>query len=172
MAVQSTRRTAGILRLLHRCCSERALLSAASGSVTADPLTLGALEVCAGTWARAFASATVEPQTAVSAAVTPGALATIARNLIRRGESMHQLDVADDGRVELVDVGHWDMRGSVSRRDWFVRADVHGPDVTTTRTVPYAGALHLPVCLRPVAAVAGRLAALMGSTDRPARVVT
>ena len=119
-----------------------ALLAAASGSVTADPSTLGALEVCAGAWSRAFASATVEPRTAVSAAVTPGVLASIGRHLVRRGESMHVIDVDLSGRVELVDVGHWDVRGGVSRSTWFVRADVHGPDVTITRTVPYAGVVH------------------------------
>ena len=119
-----------------------ALLQAAAGSVSADPSTLGALEVCAGAWSRAFASAHVEPQTAVSVAVTPGALATIGRNLIRRGQSMHLIDVSDGGDVELVDVGQWDTRGGVSHSTWHVRADLHGPDVTLTRTVPYAGVVH------------------------------
>ena len=119
-----------------------ALLQAASGSVSADPSTLGALEVCAGAWARAFASAIVEPRTAVSAAVTPGVLATIGRHLIRRGQSMHLIEVSDVGDVDLIDVGHWDTRGGVSRSSWFVRADLHGPDTTLTRTVPYAGAVH------------------------------
>lgn len=119
-----------------------ALLQAASGSVSADPSTLAALEICAGAWSRAFASATVEPRTAVSAAVTPGVLATIGRHLVRRGQSMHLIDVSDAGGVELIDVGHWDTRGGVARASWFVRADVHGPDVTATRTVPYSGAVH------------------------------
>ncbi len=119
-----------------------ALLAAASGSVSADPSTLGALEVCAGQWARAFAGARVEPVTPVTAAVTPAVLATIARALIRRGESMHVIDVDPEGAVELVDVGSWDVSGGVSRSTWHVRATLHGPDSTVTRTAPYAGCLH------------------------------
>ena len=126
-----------------------ALLAAASGSVSADPSTLGALEVCAGTWARAFASARVEPATPVTAAVTPGVLASIGRGLVRRGEVMHVLDVDQTGGVELVDVGHWDVRGVVSRSTWRVRASLHGPDSTVTRTVPYAAVAHCTYAVDP-----------------------
>ena len=118
-----------------------ALVAAASGSGSADPLTLGALETCAGKWARAFASARVEPANVRTAAVTPAVLATIGRSLVRRGEAMHLIDVGPAG-VELLDVGHWDVRGGVSRASWFVHADLSGPDTTETRTVPYAGAVH------------------------------
>ena len=126
-----------------------ALLQAASGSVSADPSTLGALEVCAGAWSRAFASATVQPQTAISAAVSPSALATIGRGLIRRGQTMHLIDVGVDGGVELLDVGHWDTRGHASRSSWFVRADLHGPDTTITRTVAYSGVIHCRYAFDP-----------------------
>ena len=59
-----------------------ALLDATTGSTAANPSTIGALEVCAGMWARAFASARVEPATTITAAVTPDVLACIGRQIV------------------------------------------------------------------------------------------
>ena len=60
-----------------------------------DPSVLGALETAAGVWSRAFAAATVTGAPDVIArAVTPWMLSTVARSLIRAGESA----VADRGR--------------------------------------------------------------------------
>ena len=127
-----------------------ALLAAASGSTTADPSTLGALETCAGAWARAFAGARVEPQTPTTAAVTPAVLASIGRSLIRRGESLHVIDVDPGGRVELIDSGSWELHGGVSRASWRVRATMQGPDVAVSREVPYAAVSHVMYASDPM----------------------
>ena len=127
-----------------------ALLAAAEGSTKADPSTLGALEVCAGTWARAFASARVEPQTPITAAVTPAVLATIGRQLIRRGEALHVIDVdPSTGRVDLLDSGSWEVHGGLSRSTWHVRATLAGPDVSVSRDVPYAAVSHVCYAVDP-----------------------
>ena len=121
-----------------------ALVAAASGtsSTSAEGVgALGALEVCAGTWARAFASARVEPQTPVTAAVTPAVLAAIARRLIRRGESCHVIDVDMGGAVRLTECSWWDVQGS-ARRPWTYQATATGPSTTETRWVQDDGVIH------------------------------
>ena len=53
-----------------------ALISQAGGSsVPPSVEALGAVEAAAGLWSRAFASATVEPQTPATLALTPAVLA-------------------------------------------------------------------------------------------------
>ena len=99
--------------------------------------------------ARAFASARVEPQTPTTAAVTPAVLASIARSLIRRGESMHVIDVDQTGRVDLLDCGSWELHGGVSRSTWRVRATMQGPDVAVSRDVPYAAVSHVMYATDP-----------------------
>ena len=64
-----------------------ALFAAASdGNVPPSVEALGAVEAAAGLWSRAFASATVEPQTAATMPLTPSVLAAIGRGLAARGE--------------------------------------------------------------------------------------
>ena len=66
-----------------------ALVSQASGSSSPPSAgDLAAVEAAAGLWSRAFASATVEPTTATTSALTPGILAAMGRGLAvqwRRG---------------------------------------------------------------------------------------
>lgn len=105
------------------------------------PLALGAVESCAGAYSRAFASATVEGPTSVSGAVTPAALASIARQLVRRGESVHLLDVDRAGRVRLLDCASWTLTGSAGG-PWRYQVSVAGPSSTTLRHVDEAGVVH------------------------------
>ena len=118
------------------------------------PLVLGCLEACASMYARAFASAAVEPQTAVSVAVTPAALASIARGLIRHGESVHLIDV-DAAGVRLLDVATWDVTGPAGG-PWRYRVTVAGPSSTTTRTVEAGAVVHCRYSTDPARPWAGR----------------
>ena len=68
-----------------------AIVAQAGGTLAGDPSTLAALEVAAGLYARAFARAVVEP---AIPALCPATRALIARDLIRRGESLHVIEVA------------------------------------------------------------------------------
>ena len=118
-----------------------ALTAQAAGTVAGDPSAIAALETAAGLWARAFASAEVAPATPATAAVTPACLALIARDLIRRGESVHAIEV-ERGAIRLAPVGSWDVRGGPDERAWWYRCDVFGPSGNLTRFVPSGAVVH------------------------------
>ena len=99
--------------------------------------------------ARAFAVADVEPATTATRALTPAVLSLMARNLIRRGESLHLIEV-DRGGVRLIPVvGVWDVRGRWDPVTWRYRADVFGPSGNVTRCVPAAGVIHARYSVDP-----------------------
>ena len=120
------------------------------------PLALGVLEVCAGAYARAFASASVEPQTAVSVAVSPGVLASIGRQMIRHGESLHLIDVDTSGRVRLREVASWNVTGGSDPEHWRYQVSVAGPSSTVTRIVAADSAVHCRYSVDPARPWAGR----------------
>ena len=91
-----------------------------------------ALETACGLWARAFASATVQPATMATAALTPRVLAQIARGLCLRGESVHLVQV-DSAGVRLVQAHSWDVDGGYDEAGWRYRVELPGPSRTTTR---------------------------------------
>ena len=102
-----------------------------------DPSVLGALETAAGFWSRTFASARVTGAPDVkAAAVTPWMLSTVARSLIRSGESLWLIEV-EGGAVRLDPCAYWDVRGqSPNPSTWRIRADRVAPD--TSRTDVYS----------------------------------
>ena len=114
-----------------------AILAEAAGSATASPAATGALEAAANVYARAFAAARVTG----SEAITPACLALLGRNLIRRGEDLHVIDVRR-GRVRLIPVGSWDVRGGWDESGWWYRTDLFGPSGNVTRLVPSDSVLH------------------------------
>ena len=119
------------------------LVAAASGTDAPSGVgALGALEVCAGAWARAFAAARVEPQTPVTAALTPLVLSSIGRRLIRRGESCHVIAVDVDGVVRLHEASWWDVQGAPAG-PWTYQATLTGPSTTETRWVLDDGVAHV-----------------------------
>ena len=145
-----------------------ALLAAASGRGDESPLAIGALEAAAGAYSRAFAAATVAG--AKFPAITPAVLASIARSLVRYGESLHVIQVDPAGRLALLPAVDWTVRGGPDPAGWRYQATMVGPDTTETRTVDGAGVLHCRLAYdvrRPWAGVAplewagrtGRLAA-------------
>ena len=89
-----------------------AIIAQASGTVPSNPLTLAALEMASGAYSRAFMGATVEGSAMVKKkALTSGTLGLIARDLIRRGESIH-LILTDTGTLELIPCGSWMFGGN------------------------------------------------------------
>ena len=146
-----------------------ALLAAATGAGTENALTTAALEACAALYAGAFARAKVEPMVP---AVTPALLSLIARDLIRKGASLHLLDV-EDGMLKIRPAGSWDIRGSDDPASWRVRLDLFGPSTSTSRYVGHDGVLHFRYAIdaaRPWLGVgplqwAGSTAALAGRLE-------
>ena len=121
-----------------------ALFAQAVGSAVGDPAGLGVLEAAAGLYARCFAGADIS-----SNAVGPSVAAMIARDLIRRGESLHLIEVRA-GAVQLVPVGSWDIAGiSPSPSTWVYRCDTFGPSGNTTRIVPASGVVHCRYAFEP-----------------------
>ena len=90
----------------------RALLQLAAGGASADPHATAALEAVSGMYSRAFAVADVEPITTATRALTPAVLGLMARDLIRRGESVHAIEVGR-GAVRLVPVGSRGTSGAI-----------------------------------------------------------
>ena len=119
-----------------------AIIAQASGTLPSNPLTLAALEMAAGAYMRAFMGATIEGGSAmVKKALTSGTLGLIARDLIRRGESIH-LILTDTGELDLVSCGSWDIRGEWTEDSWEYRVDLFGPSGNITRLVPASSVIH------------------------------
>ena len=102
----------------------------------------GALEACAGLWSRAFASAAITPATAVTQSVTPSVLGLVGRDLIRRGESLHEIRVSD-GRVRLIPVGSWSVHGSEDPESWIYQSTTYGASTSRTRWLPASAVIHI-----------------------------
>ena len=117
-----------------------AIVAQAEGTVTGDPTAIAALEVAAGLYARSFAAATIEPEH-LAAVVTPDIRASIAREMIRRGESVHLIEV-DRAAVRLTPVGSWDIAGPPDPSAWWYRADTFGPSGNLSRRVPAGAVVH------------------------------
>ena len=117
-----------------------AIVAQAAGTVTGDPSAIAAVETAAGLYARSFAAATIEPDH-LAAVVTPEVRASIARELIRRGESVHLIEV-DRGGVALTPVGSWDIAGPANPSAWWYRADTFGPSSNLSRRVPGSAVVH------------------------------
>ena len=122
-----------------------AIAAQAAGTSAGDPGAIAALETAAGLWARAFAAATLEP---AHPALTPGALALIARDLIRRGESVFALEV-EGGAPVLRPAGSWDVRGPWRESDWRYRLDLFGPSGNVTRFLPADSVVHVRYAVDP-----------------------
>ena len=111
---------------------------AATGGSAGEPGALAALEIAAGWWARGLASAELDPPIA---AVTPSVLASIGRELVRRGESLWAVDVRR-GQLTITPAGSWDVAGGADPASWFYRLDLFGPSGNETRVYPSAAVLH------------------------------
>ena len=138
-------------RLEHRDSATDAIVSALisqAGGSSASPLVeaLGSVEAAAGLWSRAFASATVEPKTPATMALTPTVLAAIGRGLATRGEVVFGLTQA----------GSWKVSGGVRPESW--RYTVKQPlpsGGAIERTLSSDAVLHLRYATRPAAPWAG-----------------
>ena len=118
------------------------LAAQAGGTAVGSSDSVGALEMAAGAYSRAFAGATVKTDNPmIRKALSPAILGSIGRSLIRRGECIFLLSVRG-GMVHLQPVGSWDVRGPAERELWMYRLDTFGPSGNLTHFVPSASVLH------------------------------
>ena len=118
-----------------------AIAAGASGTGAKASAT-AALEAASGVISRGLAAARVEnAPPVVMDALSPGTLALIGREVIRRGESIHLIEV-NRGGLSLRPVGSWDVRGGPDPASWYVRADIFGPSGNLTRFVPHSATIH------------------------------
>ena len=126
----------------------QALYSIAGGVAITDPKALGSLEIAAGFWARAFASAKVTPMNNITAALTPSLLALIGRELCRRGETVLKIQVSGS-KVQLLPAGSWDIQGGPEKDSWTYRIDIFGASIHRTEFSPSTGLLHFRYATDP-----------------------
>ena len=119
--------------------------SRAGGNSVGEPGAIAALEIAAGLWARAFASAELSP---AIPAVTSSVLASIGRELVRRGQSVWGVDVRR-GQITLTPAGSWDVAGGADPASWFYRLDLFGPSGNETRVYPSESVLHFKFGVDP-----------------------
>ncbi len=127
----------------------QAIVTASEGVTPGDPSAIAALETCASQYALAFAGAKVEGGGPAASAVSPAFLALVARDLIRRGESLHLIEVSDTGGLRLSPAGSWDVRGGHNEQEWWYRLDLFGPSGNVTRFVPSPAVLHFRYAFDP-----------------------
>ena len=133
-------------KIEHRSATDAivsALISQAGGSsVPPSGEALGAVEAAAGLWSRAFASASVEPQTTTTMSLTPAVLAAIGRGLAVRGEAVFALDV--NGALELTQAASWTVRGGTRPETWTYQLELPLPSgKVAKRTLPAESVLHV-----------------------------
>ena len=125
-----------------------AILAAAGGDAAADVNAIAAAEVAAGLWGRAFASASVEPMTPATRAVSPAVLELIGRELVRKGEALFEIAVMS-GEARLMPVSWWDVYGSYRPETWEYQITLAGPDQTSTRRVSAERVVHCRYATTP-----------------------
>ena len=132
------------------------LTAQASGSASkADVNIGGALELAAGVIGRAFASAQVETdRQSVRDALSPSVLAHIGRALIRAGECVYAIQVAD-GELVLLPASSWDISGGVLPSSWDYRLSIGAPNGTAETSLPYGGVVHVRYAYSPERAWVG-----------------
>ena len=148
----------------------RQLLEEADTAVDVSTGATAALEACAGLVSRAFMAAEVEASDTIRNALTPELLGMIGRALIRRGESVFDIDTTR-GNIDLAPVNEYDITGGARPWDWVYSLTIAGPsDIETRNDVSEASVIHCRYAVEPskpwrglgpldVANIAGKLSA-------------
>ena len=114
---------------------------AANNAEAGDPAGLAALEVAAAMYSSVFSAAKITPDNSRTRALSPSVMGLIARNLIRRGEDAHLIEVIRD-RVVLRPVGFWYVRGGPNSETWFYNLYRYGASESANDDVPASQVLH------------------------------
>ena len=119
-----------------------AAIQAQARGVRIDPGATAAVEIAAGTLGRAMAAARIENGGLAAEALSAPILNSMARDLIRRGDSVWLIEVDDRGPI-LTPAASWDISGGSRRSKWFYRLDIFGPDKNRTEHAQAENVIHL-----------------------------
>ena len=116
------------------------LLSNASGtSLRGVP---AALEIAAGMWSRAWATARVTPANPRTAGLDSATLAAIGRRLLLRGQWVAEIEIRA-GVVHLAEAQAWEVYGGRRPESWLWELTFDGPTRQERRTVGAGRVLNL-----------------------------
>ena len=133
-----------------------AILAAASGGGTRPALATAALETAATLYASALSACTLSGPSSVVRALGPTWRATVASELIRRGQCVYVIGADPVDGLHLAPVGHWDVHGVGPRAaSWYYRCALVGPTGTAWETRVSGEVLHLRWLTDPRAPWAG-----------------
>ena len=119
-----------------------ALHAAAEGGTEATPIATAALEIAAGLYARCMAAAVPTGAPGADMVLTADALALIARDMIRRGESHHRILVRK-GRIVLEPQGFAYAHGAgPDPMSWTYSSTAYGPTDSVHAWVRAPAMLH------------------------------
>ena len=128
-----------------------ALSAIASGDILGTPLGLGAIEIAAGHYQRAFVSAEVIGNEYITAAIKPEILGTIGRELIRTGDCVLSINVDRHTGLYLTHSTHADVRGTATDpRLWRYELTEYAPDSSYTRFLPASSVIHCRYAVEPI----------------------
>lgn len=119
----------------------QAILASSTGADTkAVPAVTAAMEIAAGLYAAAFAAAEIRGSTLV----TPAILGSMARELIRNGESLYVIRAGPaPGDFQLLHADTWDITGGYMPSTWRYQVSVPAPSGTgLIRRVRYDEVIH------------------------------
>ena len=114
------------------------ILATAQGEVTTG-LAAG-IEIAAGWWQRAFASADLQPAGVVADLLGPH-LGTIGRAMVVTGEIV--FEIATSGDLALLPASTVTVLGDPNPDSWVYTLSLPGPSATVTRDLPADRVLHL-----------------------------
>ena len=115
------------------------ILANAQGEITEG--LAAAVEVAAGWWQRAFASAEIQPGGVVANLLEPH-LGAIGRALIVTGEIVFAIDTSGEG-LTLIPASTVTVMGDPNPDSWAYKLTLPGPSTTITRDLPADRVVHL-----------------------------
>lgn len=122
-----------------------AALHAAALGQAADVAATSPVQAVAGLIARCLSAATISPQTAITAAITPEYRYTVGESIVLRGEHVALIEV-EDGTVRLIPATEWDISGrSTKQAEWRYKLSLPVPDGQITKTVSGASVVHIRI---------------------------
>ena len=132
-----------------------AILSAATGGGSRPALATAALETCATLYASALSACAVSGPSSITRALTADWRASVASELIRRGQALYVIGADPVDGLSLAPCSHWDAHGGPAPSTWYYRVALSGPSGTAWETHPAASVLHMRWLVDPARPWAG-----------------